>query len=103
MKNNKPAAEPYVLPFSSDHPRCIHINIPYEALLHAARYCSDVFAFDKERLNIEMILLLNGYPPRFFQRHFDQFFRLNQATHVFIELDAKQYAKLHHKLSYLPK
>ena len=40
---HKPAAEPYVLPFASDHPRHIHINIPYEALLRAARLCSNVY------------------------------------------------------------
>ena len=53
---HKPAAEPYLLPFSSDHPRHIHINILYEALLRAARYCSYVDVFDRERLHIEMIL-----------------------------------------------
>jgi hypothetical protein len=99
---HKPAAEPYVLPYSSDHPRHIHINIPYEALLRAARYCSDVYAFDKERLDIEMILLLNGYPPQFLKRHFNRFFRLNQAMQVSTELDVKQYEKLHQKLLYLP-
>jgi hypothetical protein len=99
---HKPAAEPYILPFSSDHPRHIHTNIPYEALLCAARYCSDVYAFDKERLNIEMILLLNGYPPRFLKRHFDRFFRLNQVMQVLTELDAEQYKQLHQKLLCLP-
>ena len=99
---HKPAAEPYVLPYSSDHPRHIHINIPYEALLRAARLCSDVYAFDKERLEIEMILLSNGYPPRFIKRHFKRFFRLNQATQVFTALDTEQYAILHQKLLYLP-
>ncbi len=57
-----------------------HINIPYEALLRAARYCSGVYAFDKERFNIEMILLVNGYPPEFLLRNFNRFFRLNQAV-----------------------
>ena len=47
---HKLAAEPYVLPFGSNHPRHIHISIPYEALLRAARLCSNVCAFDKERL-----------------------------------------------------
>lgn len=99
---HKPAAEPYVLPFSSDHPRHIHINIPYEALLRAARYCSNVYAFDQERLNIEMILLINGYPPRFLRRHFNRFFRLNQSMQVLTELDVQQYQRLHQKLLCLP-
>ncbi|CAF1544452.1 unnamed protein product [Adineta ricciae] len=98
----KPAAEPYILPYSSDHPRHVHINIPYQALLHAARLCSDVYAFDKERLNIEMKLLLNGYPPRFLKYHFDRFFRLNQVTQVHTELHVEQYQALHQKLLHLP-
>ena len=99
---NKPAAEPYALPYSDDHIRHIHINISYEALLRAARLCSNVYLFDRERLDIELVLLLNGYPPLFTQRHFDRFFRINQATSVQAELDAGQYVKLHQKLLYLP-
>ncbi|CAF1285889.1 unnamed protein product, partial [Rotaria sordida] len=98
---HKPAAEPYVLPYSSDHPRHIHTNIPYQALLRAAQLCSYVYAFDKERLEIEIILLLNGYPPQFIKRHFNRFFRLNRAMQVLTELDPKQYEELHQKLLYL--
>ena len=76
---HKPAAEPYVLPFSSDHPRHIHINIPYEALLRAARYCSDVYAFDQERLHIEMTLLLNGYPPAFLKTSFQSIISIESS------------------------
>ena len=99
---HKPAAEPYVLPYSSDHPRHVHVNIPYEALLRAARLCSNVYAFDRERLGIEMVLLLNGYPPMFIQRHFERFFRINQATIVRTEINSQQYDKLHKTLLYLP-
>ena len=49
-----------------------------------------------------MVLLLNGYLPLFIQRHFDRFFRSNQATSVRTELDVGQYVKLHQKLLYLP-
>jgi hypothetical protein len=99
---HKPAAEPYVLPFVSNYPQHIHINIPYQALLRTSRLCSDVYVFDRERLEIEMILLLNGYLPRLIKRHFDRFFRLNQAMSVFMELDAKRFEKLHKKFLYLP-
>lgn len=37
---HKSTAEPYILPYTSDHPRHIHRNIPYAALLRAARICS---------------------------------------------------------------
>lgn len=99
---HKPAAEPYVLPYSSDHPRHVHVNIPYEALLRAARLCSNVYAFDRERLDIEMVLLSNGYPPAFIQRHFDRFIRINQAAAVRNEMDGRQYDELHQRLLYLP-
>jgi hypothetical protein len=45
-----------------------------------------------------MILLVNGYPPQFLQRHFNRFFRLNQAVQVSTQLDAQQYQQLHQKL-----
>ncbi|CAF1203331.1 unnamed protein product [Adineta steineri] len=98
----KPAAEPYILPYSSDHRRHIHMNIPYEALLQAARLCSEVYAFDKERLDIEIKLLLNGYPPQFLKYHFKRFFRLNQVLEVCTELDVHKYQMLHQKLLHLP-
>jgi hypothetical protein len=62
---HKPAAEPYIVPFLSDHPRHIHRNTIKGALFRAVRLCSNVEDFDKERLNIELTLLLNGYPPKF--------------------------------------
>ncbi|CAF1067542.1 unnamed protein product [Rotaria sordida] len=60
-----PAAEPYILPYASDHPRHIHSNTIYTALLRGVRIYSDVHTFDHERLNIEIGLLLNGYLPKF--------------------------------------
>ncbi len=49
-----------------------------------------------------MILLVNGYPPQFIQRHFNRFFQLNQAVQVSTELDEQQYQQLHQKLLCLP-
>ncbi|CAF1416170.1 unnamed protein product [Adineta ricciae] len=59
----------------------------------------NVYAFDGERLEIEMKLLLNGYPPRFLKYHFDRF---HQMIDVHMELDVQQYQTLHRKLLYLP-
>ncbi|CAF4826156.1 unnamed protein product [Rotaria sp. Silwood1] len=50
----KPAAEPYVLPYTSDHPRHVYHNIPYSALLRAVRICSDVEDFDMEHVRIDL-------------------------------------------------
>ena len=71
---HKSMAEPYIFPYTSDHPRHIHRNMPYVGLLRAARLCSDVQDFDAERLNMEMVLLLNGYPPKFISHHIKNFF-----------------------------
>ncbi|CAF5033737.1 unnamed protein product [Rotaria sp. Silwood1] len=66
---HKLASEPYILPYESDHPRHVHANIIYIALVRAARRCSNVEGFDMERLSTEMILLVNGYRPKFIQHH----------------------------------
>ena len=73
---HKPAAEPYILPFLSDHPRHIHRSTVKSQLIRAARLCSHVEEFDKEILNIEFTLLLNGYPPSFISYHFKHFFKI---------------------------
>ena len=84
---HKPAAEPYIVPFLSDHPRHIHRNIIKEALFRAVRLCSDVQYFDKERLNIELMFLLAIYPSRFVSYHFKQFFAENNAMLLMEQLE----------------
>ncbi|CAF3466176.1 unnamed protein product, partial [Rotaria sp. Silwood2] len=59
---HKTTAEPYILPYTSDHPQHVHRNIPFAALLRAARLCSDVQDFNKELICIDMSLLLSTYP-----------------------------------------
>ncbi|CAF2652776.1 unnamed protein product [Rotaria sp. Silwood2] len=79
---NKSACEPYILPYESDHSRHVHLNIIYNALLQAAHLCSTVEDFDMERLSTEMILLVNGYPPKFIQQHMKNFFIKYDAMNV---------------------
>ncbi|CAF1141685.1 unnamed protein product [Didymodactylos carnosus] len=98
----KTTAEPYILPYTSDHPRHIHRNIPYTALLRAARICSDVTDFNLECIRIDISLLLNRYPPQFITQQFDRFFNLNHAMPVLSELHEKIYSRLHQKLLYQP-
>ncbi|CAF2015597.1 unnamed protein product, partial [Rotaria magnacalcarata] len=47
--HHKPAAEPCVVPFISDHPRHVFSNIIQAALLRAVRYSSTLDIFEKER------------------------------------------------------
>lgn len=95
---HKSAAEPYITPFLSDHPRHIHRNTIKGALFRAVRLCSEVEDFDKERSNIELTLLLNGYPPKFIVCHFKRFFEQHNALSLMQQLDNDVYRALHLKL-----
>jgi hypothetical protein len=82
---HKPAAEPYLLPYLSEHPRHIHCNTIKGALLRAIRLCSNVDDFDQERLHIELKLLLNGYPLKFVTYQFKRFFEQHNAYSLILE------------------
>ena len=95
---HKPTTEPYILPYTSDHPRHIHRNIPYTALLRAARICSDVHDFNTECIRIDMSLLLNNYRPKFIRKQFNRFFQINNAMPVVNDLNDQVYHRLHQQL-----
>jgi hypothetical protein len=59
--HHKEAAEPYVVPFRSDHPRHVFVNIIECALLRAIRYSSTLEEFNHERRRIKLMLLYNGF------------------------------------------
>jgi hypothetical protein len=92
---HKPTVESYILSYTSDHPRHIHRNIPYTALLRAARICSDVSDFNSECIRIDISLLLNNYPLHFITQQFNRFFHLNNAMPVWSELNEQVYSYLH--------
>jgi hypothetical protein len=56
----KPSAEPYVVPFISDHPQHVFSNIIQTALTRAVRYSSTFETFNYERCYIKLMLLYNG-------------------------------------------
>ena len=92
---HKPTTEPYILPYTSDHPHHVRRNIPYAALLRAARICSHVNDYNSECIRIDMSLLLNHYPPSFIKKQFHRFFHFNNALLVFNVLDEEVYHRLH--------
>ncbi|CAF1133755.1 unnamed protein product, partial [Didymodactylos carnosus] len=98
--SHKPTTEPYILPYTSDHPHHVHRNIPYAALLDAACICSHVHDFNSERIRIDMSLLLNNYPPNCVSKQFNRFFNLNGAMPVLNQLHEQVYYRLHQKLLY---
>jgi hypothetical protein len=82
---HKPAAEPYIVPFLSEHPRHIHRNTIRGALYRAARLCSHVDDFDDERLHVELKLLLNGYPAQFVAYYVRKFFHDHDDSMTMLE------------------
>ncbi len=54
---HKEAAEPYVVPFKSDHPRHVFTNI----IDGAMRYSSTLAAFNEEQRSTKLMLLYNGF------------------------------------------
>ena len=56
---HKEAAEPYIVPFKSDHPQHIFKNITDTALMRAMRYSSTLSIFNQERRSIKLMLLYN--------------------------------------------
>ncbi len=57
---HKEAAEPYIVPFKSDHPRHVFNNIIDGALMRAVRYSSTLSPFNEEQRSIKLPLLYNG-------------------------------------------
>ncbi|CAF5007261.1 unnamed protein product [Rotaria sp. Silwood1] len=93
----KESAEPYLIPFKSDHPRHIFGNIIRGALTRAARYSTTLKAFDDERRNVKLTLLYNGYPSQFIDTHFKKFFinyDIAMPTILPLILDEKEFYQM---------
>jgi hypothetical protein len=82
----KEAAEPYIVPFKSDHPRHIFDNIIDGALMRAIRYSSTLTVFNEERRSIKLMLLYNGfvYPFSFSLIYSIFIFLLQLSTKIYL-------------------
>ncbi|CAF1496417.1 unnamed protein product, partial [Adineta steineri] len=103
----KPAAEPYVVPFTSDHPQHIFRNIIRTALLRAIRYSSTFEAFGVERRNIRLMLLYNGYPSTYINKEFHAFFNQFNLYDSYSSIlpmiqDENQFNAIHNKIAPTP-
>jgi len=58
---HKPSAEPYVVPFISDHHPHVFRNIIKTMFTRTIRYSSTIELFEQERRFIKLMLLYNGY------------------------------------------
>jgi hypothetical protein len=113
---HKQSAEPYVVPFKSDHPRSIFKNVIDTALTRTIRYSSTLTAFNNERRSIKLTLLYNGfvryihffsllfyffspsYPTRYIHRQFTKFFSFHfQPSHILPTIiDENTIGRLHY-------
>ena len=92
---HKPAAEPYVLPSQSEHPRHIDVNNPYAAVLRAARICSDLQDFNAELVRMDLTLLWNGYPPHFIDKQFRRLLGPYKEPLTVQPIDQQTYGTFH--------
>ena len=99
---HKPAAEPYILPYQSDHPRYVHANTVTGAFFRAVRLCSSSDRFLDEYLRIQTQLVLNGYPPLFVQYHAQKFFQRYSIETTTIRFSEEEYQQIHHTLLKTP-
>ncbi|CAF3028976.1 unnamed protein product, partial [Rotaria sp. Silwood2] len=98
---HKPAAEPYVTPFLSDHPRHVFKNIIENALTKAVRYSSTIQVFENEQRLIKLTLLYNGYPSSFINKQFHKFFiRYISTSTAFLSssTDQQQFEQIRHNI-----
>ncbi|CAF1404980.1 unnamed protein product [Adineta ricciae] len=77
---HKEAAEPYTVPFNSDHPHHTFRNVIGTALLRAVRYSSTLSTFQKEQRTIKLMLLYMNYTPRFIYSRFHSFITIHAKT-----------------------
>ncbi|CAM2728884.1 unnamed protein product [Rotaria socialis] len=61
---HKEAAEPYVVPFGSDHPGHVFRNTVDTAIARAVCYSTTLSEFEEEIRQIKLMFLYNGYPSR---------------------------------------
>ncbi|CAF4272522.1 unnamed protein product [Rotaria magnacalcarata] len=81
---HKPAAEPYVVPFISDHPRHAFDNIVQTSLRRAIKYSSTFQLFNEERRYIKSTFLYNGYSSSFIDKTFQKFFSGHLSSRSFL-------------------
>ncbi|CAF4569084.1 unnamed protein product, partial [Rotaria socialis] len=90
---HKTAAEPYVTPFTYDHPRHVFSNIIKTSIERATRYSSTFEAFNYERRSIKLMLLYNDYPSIFIENEFHKYFSEYISKSPFLPLidDERKY------------
>ncbi|CAF1524082.1 unnamed protein product, partial [Rotaria magnacalcarata] len=71
---HKEAAEPYVVPFGSDHPDHVFRNTVDTAITRAVCYSTTLSQFEEEIRQMKLMFLYNGYSPRHIYRRLTTLF-----------------------------
>ncbi|CAF2074095.1 unnamed protein product [Rotaria magnacalcarata] len=71
---HKEVAEPYVVPFGSDHPGHVFRNTVDTAITRAVRYSTTLSQFEEEIRQMKLMFLYNGYSPRYIYRRLTTLF-----------------------------
>ena len=93
-----PTTQKCTLPYVLDHASAAHSHWLRSALVRAARYCTSVNDFDRERLFLEITCLSNGYPIEFVAKRMDHFFKQFDASSLRLVLNQQAYEKLRRRL-----
>ncbi|CAF2107308.1 unnamed protein product [Rotaria magnacalcarata] len=83
---HKEAAEPYVVPFRSDHPDHVFRNTIDTAITRAIRYSTKLSLFEEEIRQMKLMFLYNDYPPRNIDRPLTKLFRKYLFKHFILPM-----------------
>ncbi|CAF4681996.1 unnamed protein product [Rotaria socialis] len=97
---HKEAAEPYVVPFGSDHPDHVFRNTIDTAITRAVRYSTTLSQFEEEIRQMKLMFLYNGYPPRHIDRRLTKLFSQYLSKHFILPMlyNSGDFGSLRHQL-----
>ncbi|CAF3360610.1 unnamed protein product [Rotaria socialis] len=97
---HKEAAEPYVVPFGSDHPDHVFRNTIGTAITRAVRYSTTLSQFEEEIRQMKLMFLYNGYPPRNIDRPLTKLFSKYLSKHFILPMlyNSGDFGYLRHQL-----
>ncbi|CAF4665583.1 unnamed protein product, partial [Rotaria socialis] len=101
---HKEAAEPYVVPFGSDHPDHVFRNTIGTAITRAVRYSTTLSQFEEEIRQMKLMFLYNGYPPRNIDRRLTKLFSKYLSKHFILPMlyNSGDFGYLRHQLLITP-
>ncbi|CAF4029182.1 unnamed protein product, partial [Rotaria magnacalcarata] len=97
---HKEAAEPYVVPFGSDHPSYVFRNTVDTAITRAIRYSTTVAQFEKEIRQMKLMFLYNGYSSKHIDWRLTALFSKYLSKHFLLPMlnNSDDFGYLRHQL-----